>query len=448
MRTQAQGVNADREARIVEGNASVHQAVIAHHLTDEKDAIQEWRSTEAPLTEDQITGYENKEYNDVTGEWERGAPIYKRVQSPLASFGALDPDDPFSPVVQRDAKGEVVTSTEHFPPGIFASDMSLNPAGGLSTNIRNAQNEFKRRIVENVTSDRKDSRGQKDALAFLDKYLDIVEEGRTPRFSRDIKSGIYALGSQGDKFTSGSGSAKDQEKLISQRGRKLKFAQDLMFKLEAEKGMEIPDDLWGKFNHINEMAQLGKSGTYTGYEDENRRNLVRNIISNHAIKSHPEYGGVYRDLSDELLAYYSEEGAEHNGHRYNWTDSKQDNFEDWANNWLDTKHEELQAVGIQGSTQTYKPAGERPPLPEKIDLQQSATQLLRNIGQDQAEEGTSKTPSDEPAIPYGTQLEQREIYFKPTSPDELAAARKAQAAEYISRPKPTDVKANKGDVDG
>ena len=169
VRTQAQGINADREARIEEGNSNVHQAVIAHHLTDEKDAIQEWRSTEAPLEGDeQIIGYENKVYNSDTGEWERGAPIYKRVESPLLRFGALNPDDPFSPVVQRDEKGNVVESTIHYPPGMFASDMSSNFAGGLSTNVRNAQNEFKRRIFEYVTSDGKDCRVEKVALAFLD----------------------------------------------------------------------------------------------------------------------------------------------------------------------------------------------------------------------------------------------------------------------------------------
>ena len=66
------------------------------------------------------------------------------------------------------------------------------------------------------------------------------------------------------------------------------------------------------------------------------------------------------------MDFYSEEGAEHNGHRLHWSGSGHETFKDWANERLDEKHAELQAGQVDPPTQTYNPA-----LPDQVDLQRS-----------------------------------------------------------------------------
>jgi len=318
--------------------------------------------------EEQIVGYEEDkvvETRDDEGKIHRevvkGDPIYETVEAPTTHFGTAS-DEPFAPIVQFDADRNPIEG-EVYAPAVFANDWSRN-AGGKQGNIsRNARNQIATTILDNVGNL---DAGESLATGFLDRYLDILSKDRLPVFSREATN-IYKLHSKKNISPTRTKEGKYRAEEARQRGTALKFAQDLMNKLYSEKGVDVGNRRWDKFMKIN--RSFDETGTLTDNLKDNKETVIRNIIDNHAISTHENIGAVKWNLADQLMKFTSDEGVDSGGDKVHWHDSKHENFKDWANEWLDTKHEELKG-GYQTPTMTHKPDTDSP-LPPNMNLERS-----------------------------------------------------------------------------
>jgi len=371
-------------------NEMVYGVIISNALWEERNLIQEFESTRAPQTgEEEIVGYE-KDTKDDRGNTVKGKPIYQTVEAPTKVFGAEDATDTWSRVVERDSDNNIVGNKLHAAYA-FASEFGTNWYPSFQSNIRSSRKAFMDAMVRRVSSSNEDHSANKDVKEFLNTYLDIIGAGRLPIFDKDTKQGIYGLSSRPNVPPRRTKSVKGVDKITEQKGSALQFAQSLMRQLYSEKGMEIPDDMWDKFNIIN-SGRVGERPILSELDDK-RRTRIRNIIDAHSIHSHENFGAVQRNLEKDLLDYSSEEGAERNGNRVHWTDSNHDTLEDWANEHLDGEEKKLQAGVIKAPTETFKP--ESSPLnPEMGDLELADDGRLTD---DEISERTSDKPDpDEP----------------------------------------------------
>jgi len=357
----------DREDMIEEATSMLYQGILNDDIYDNQVLIREFQTTTTG-EEVPVLGEDGEPMRD-----ENGDIITSLEEAPMYTARAIDPDDPWSDVGWFDEKGNQVWGRGSAR-NIFASDWGTNYGDGLK-NVRNARNAYMDQILASVTSHNKNSGGQVDARQFLDTFLDVVARGDLPVFFEEAVG--YGLDSIANLPPRRTASGKGVERKRQQQGSALKFIQTVMRRLYEEKGMEIPDATWEKFNKINSVDYQGYSSLLDA-EEGKRRDQVRNIISNHAIRSHDDYGMVFKDLEQDLMDFYSEEGAEHNGHLLHWSGSGHETFKDWANERLDEKHAELQVGQVETPTQTYKPA-----LPASIEdhsLAEDSTPLERGSG--------------------------------------------------------------------
>jgi hypothetical protein len=384
----------DREDMIEEATSMLYQGILNDDIYDNQVLIREFQTTTTG-EEVPVLGKDGEPMRD-----ENGDIITRLEEAPMYTARAIDPDDPWSDVGWFDEKGNQVWDRGSAR-NMFASDWSTNYGDGL-TNVRNSRNAYINDILESITSNDKNSLEQRDARQFLDTFLDIVGRGDLPVFQgsplyehKKLRAELghgasYGLDSINNIPPRRTASGRGMDRVREQQGSALKFIQTVMRRLYDEKGMEIPDATWEKFNKINSVDYNGYSSLLEAEEGKGR-DQVRNIISNHAIRSHDDYGMVFKDLEQDLMDFYSEEGAEHNGHRLHWSGSGHETFKDWANERLDEKHAELQAGQVKPPTQTYKPA-----LPSDMNLERS------DIGDEEFDPMHNPNPDTAPTytLPY------------------------------------------------